>query len=730
MRGGRLDHPHLRQLADGGEGDVRADGVGAEGQEHGEVDDLARFAGLDDDARGGAQPFADEVVVQAGDRQQRGDRRVPLIHVVVGQHQERGAFGDLLLGALEHFLERLAQLLAPAVRREEHIQVARDHLGPAGAAQPQHVLRGEDGMVQLELPAMLGGLDQQVALAADEAHEGHHQLLAQRVDGRIGHLREKLLEVIEEDLRALGEDRQRRIVPHGADGLLAADGHGGDDHLQFLFRIAEGVLLAQQHLRVLGGDVAGGQQAAQFDPVVLDPVTVRALARDFGLDFAVGDDAVLLQVHQEHAPGLKASPAEDLVAGNVQHPGLAGHDHQAVAGDGVARGAQAVAVERRADVAAVGEHEGRRAVPRLHDGGMVLVKGALVLGHHVLPPPRLGDEHHHGVRQAAPPRDKQFQQVVQNGGVASLLLEDRLELLKVRAEERRGQQRLARAHAVDVAAQGVDLAVVRKHAEGLRQPPHRKRVGAVSLMHDGESAGQRRVAQVRIELRKLGGGEHPLVREGAAGKAGDVELAGVRMQRANRLLGRAAEEVKFALERLGGNAPATEEQLPDLRLSGAGELPERARVHRHFAPAQQFHPFRTRRALDRLDARRRQRGVGGQKDHADGVFPHGRKLDARPFALAAEEVVGNLDEQTRAVAGGLVAPERAAVLQVHEDAHPLLDDAVARLPLQIGDEADAATVVILSGMIQPRRQRPAGPIASPLVRFLWHGLSYRNSRMC
>ena len=46
-----------------------------------------------------------------------------------------------------------------------------------------------------------------------------------------------------------------------------------------------------------------------------------------------------------------------------------------VVGDDEARRAQAVAVERGADLAAVGEGDGGRAVPRLHQGGVVLVEG-------------------------------------------------------------------------------------------------------------------------------------------------------------------------------------------------------------------------------------------------------------------------------------------------------------------------------------------------------------------
>ena len=61
---------------------------------------------------------------------------------------------------------------------------------------------------------------------ADVADERHHHLFADGIDGRIGDLREELLEVIEQRLRLIGEAGQRRVGAHGADGLLAVVGHG------------------------------------------------------------------------------------------------------------------------------------------------------------------------------------------------------------------------------------------------------------------------------------------------------------------------------------------------------------------------------------------------------------------------------------------------------------------------------------------------------------------------
>ncbi len=112
------------------------------------------------------------------------------------------------------------------------------------------------------------------------------------------------------------------------------------------------------------------------------------------LDLGVVDDAALFEVDQQHLAGLEAPFADDLLLRHRQYPGLGGHDHMVVVGDDVARGPEAVAVQGRADLAAVGEGDRRRPVPRLHQRRVILVEGA-ALGIHQRVGPGLRDQHHH-----------------------------------------------------------------------------------------------------------------------------------------------------------------------------------------------------------------------------------------------------------------------------------------------------------------------------------------------
>jgi len=61
----------------------------------------------------------------------------------------------------------------------------------------------QNRLVQQQLVRVLGGLVEQVALVAQARRQAHHDFLAERVDRRVGHLGEQLLEV--------GEQRRRLV---------------------------------------------------------------------------------------------------------------------------------------------------------------------------------------------------------------------------------------------------------------------------------------------------------------------------------------------------------------------------------------------------------------------------------------------------------------------------------------------------------------------------------------
>ena len=168
----------------------------------------------------------------------------------------RSAAGLDRLGRVsEQVFQRPLHAGRPLGGGEEHRH--GDRLEPAPAVEllelGQFVVV-EDRRVQRDLATALGRRHQQVALAPGAGQDRGHQLLADCVERRVGHLREQLLEVAEQRLGAVGEHGQRGVGPHRADRLLALVAHRAEDVLQVLERVAECLLPLEQRLVVGAGD--------------------------------------------------------------------------------------------------------------------------------------------------------------------------------------------------------------------------------------------------------------------------------------------------------------------------------------------------------------------------------------------------------------------------------------------------------------------------------------------
>ncbi len=470
-----------------------------------------------------------------------------------------------------------------------------------------------------------------------------------------------------------------------------------------LLRVAERLLEVEQRQVAAHARGLGGRQFLQLDLCAAEPLAIGMASGQRRLDLVVGNQAAFLEVDQQHLARLQPPLGDDLVLGNLQYAHFGRHHDAVVPGDEIARGPQAVAIERGADLAAVGEGDRGRAVPRLHQRGVIFVEGAALLIHQRIAGPRLRNHHHHGVRERVAALHQEFERVVEAGGVRLAFIGDRPEPADVLAVEVRAHRRLPRRHPVDVAAQRVDLAIMGDHPVGMRQRPGREGVGRETLVHECERALEIRLVQVGVVLAELVGEEHALVDHGAARQRARV-IAGHAAVAAliDRLRDRLAQDVELALELLVGlgNAVAADE---DLHVSGFGRLDrgaERRIVGRHVAPAEQHHAFAPDLlgddALDHLPPCR----ILWHEQRADGVFAGGGQLEADLGGLAREEGVGDLHQDAGAVAEARIGADGAAMLEIAEHAQRVGDD-LMRLPaLDVGDEADAAGILFQRRIVQ------------------------------
>ena len=96
------DAPVAGELVDRVEHEVGVDGARAVADEHGEVVDLARLAGLEHEARAQARALAHEVVVHGADGQQRRDRRALRAGGAIGEDEDVDARRDVVGRLVAH----------------------------------------------------------------------------------------------------------------------------------------------------------------------------------------------------------------------------------------------------------------------------------------------------------------------------------------------------------------------------------------------------------------------------------------------------------------------------------------------------------------------------------------------------------------------------------------------------------------------------------------------------
>ena len=683
---------------------------------------LARLARFDNEPDLGAALAAYEVMVEPGRGEQRGDGRVLSVDVAVGEDEDSGAVLDHLVRAAEELVEGRFHAGGTGGGGHDHRQDGRAEAAAVECAQPRQIGVREERRGQADhAVAAVEPFAEEVPLGANERVDGGHDLLADRIEGRVRDLREELLEVVVKWLRALGEDGEGRVRPHRAERLLSLAGHRSEVVLGILDGVAEGDLALQQvgSLNWRRGLRRG--QAIEAGEVCVEPAGVVVGAREPLLQLAVADDAALFEAHEEHAARLQASLHQDVVVLDGEDARLGGHDHEVVLRHEVAGGTKTVAVEDGADRAPIGEGDGGGAVPGLHEEAVVLVEGLLLGAHRLVPGPGFGDEHHHRVLDGAAPEGQQLERVVEGGRVAAGLVDDGQDLADV-VEVGGVEERLARGHPVLVAPQGVDLAVVRDGAIGVSQLPAGEGVGAEAGVEHRQRRHHAAVAQVGVVLGELEGREHALVDDRAAGEAGEVEVLGAADAAPFDLaLEQFADDEEAALEVVLALHPgaAPDEDLVDGRLGLERGLAKHGVVRGNFAPAEEMLPFAPHEFGQEVHGQLAGVFVAVAEEHAHAVVAARGQRDSELGALVVEELVGGLDEKAGAVAGVDLGAAGAAMVEVGERLDRLLHDHVGTVPLEVHEEANAAGVVLKAGVVKALLRGPGmrGHQASPLVRF-------------
>ena len=163
---------------------------------------------------------------------------------------------------------------------------------------------------------------------------------------------------------------------------------------------------------------------------------------------------------------------------------------------------------------AIAERKRGRTVPGLEPDGLISIKVTYAGGEVAPALPGIGHQAHQRLGDLPAALHEELERVVERGRIRSFRPDDAAEL--------RLELGLAGPHPGPVAGDRVDLAVVGKEPEGLRQPPVGHGVGRVALVKYGHPALARFIAQVEIEVGEPRTRHQALVDDRPAGARGQV----------------------------------------------------------------------------------------------------------------------------------------------------------------------------------------------------------------
>ena len=121
----------------------------------------------------------------------------------------------------------------------------------------------------------------------------------------------------------LGQNSERRVVSHGKRRLHAVFRHWQDLVLDVLIRVAEHFIEAVPDILCVHGDLpVGDRERIKMQKISVQPFTVRTSAGVIRLALFVGDDPLLIRIHQKDAPGLQTRLLHNVLRRDVQYTDL------------------------------------------------------------------------------------------------------------------------------------------------------------------------------------------------------------------------------------------------------------------------------------------------------------------------------------------------------------------------------------------------------------------------
>ncbi len=291
---------------------------------------VARLVRLHEERAARAEARLDQPRVHGREGEDRRHRGTLASCVPVGETEQLGACGDRGFREDDDPVEGSPEPLLTRERRIEpkgrgRLEAGRVEEEPGEYCEPRRWAVGAE----------------RVDARAEQRRDGHDEALAEVVDRGIRHLREALSEVGRKRACAPGERRDRRVVAHRRDRIVAGLGERAEHRVQLLAGVAvENVTRVQSVLgrcdRLAG---IGADDARRHPPPVRVPTCQLAPQ-------LVAEQEPARRVDDEDPAGTEPCPLHARSVRERDGSRLGRDRHEAVVGYGDAKRPQPVAIER------------------------------------------------------------------------------------------------------------------------------------------------------------------------------------------------------------------------------------------------------------------------------------------------------------------------------------------------------------------------------------------------
>ena len=424
---GTLAHQIEQRLV----GEIRIDGGRAVADEAGEMVRIARRAGLDQDVALAAQTSLYQPMMHGTGREQSLNGNLALDQITVRQQQDELAGAHRCFGLIAHREDGALQVEGLVILQ------AQEFVRYAGIREthdlPQFPLR-QDRRTQDDLFGVLLRRHEDIGLGPDLRLQRHDDALAQRIDRRIGHLRELLAKIVVKRAHFLRQHRHRRIVAHRTHRFAFIFRQNADDFVALLRRHVVHLLKQRQ-----GAAIEGLRRQARIDEVglqiahaLLQPHLVRVAALQKIVHLFSVEKFGGLQIERQNLARTELALAHHVLGVVVPHSRFRRDGDVAVLGDDPAGRPQSIAVQGATGIPAVGHDDAGGTVPRLHVRRVVLIEGFEVRVDHVDRLPRGRHQQAQRMHRIESAHQQEFEHVVERLRIGSSQRHHRQDVREVR----------------------------------------------------------------------------------------------------------------------------------------------------------------------------------------------------------------------------------------------------------------------------------------------------------